>query len=378
MSHSIVFLIPSLDIGGAQRQLVELADGLHRADWQVKVLTFYGGGELEADLRARGVPLVVLNKRGRWDLIAFSYRLLRTLRRERPDVLHAYLGTADLLSVLVKPWVPRLRVVWGVRASNMDFASYDWLAGLAFRVSCRLAKFADLIICNSVSGRDFHAGKGYPATRMVVIPNGIDTDRFRPDPIARGELRSEWGIAHDQVLIGVVGRLDPMKDYPTFLRAAAPFTDRHDVRFVCIGDGLESYRRTLKGMATELGLDGSLTWVGARTDMPRVYNAFDLAVSSSSWGEGFPNVIAEAMATAVPCVVTDVGDSPIMVGDDGWVCRPQDPTDLARAIESAVSSKPELAAIGQRARQRVRTEFSTERLVAATAQQLDELLSRST
>jgi glycosyltransferase involved in cell wall biosynthesis len=377
MTRRIVFLIPSLDIGGAQRQLVELADGLHRSQWQVKVLTFYGGGELEADLRERGVPLEVLNKRGRWDLVAFSYRLLRTLRKERPDVLHGYLGTANLLSVLIKPWVPKLRIVWGVRASNVDFASYDWLAGLTFRVSCRLARFADLIICNSVSGRDFHAGKGYPATRMVVIPNGIDTARFKPDPLARGDVRREWGAANDQLLIGLIGRLDPMKDHPTFLRAAARFRDRHDVRFVCIGGGSESYSSMLRRMATELGLDSSLTWVGARTDMPRVYNALELALSSSSWGEGFPNVIAEAMATGVPCVVTDVGDSRVAVGDDGWVCRPHDPADLARAIESAISSRSELAAVGERARERVGTEFSTERLVATTAQHLDEILNPS-
>jgi glycosyltransferase involved in cell wall biosynthesis len=259
----------------------------------------------------------------------------------------------------------------------MDSASYDWLESLVFWVSSQVAKFADLIVCNSESGKDFHAAKGYPATRMVVISNGIDSDRFRPDPIARGELRREWGFADDQVLIGLVGRLDPKKDHPTFLRAAARFRDRHDVRFVCVGDGPEPYRSLLKRVASELGLDDSLTWVGARTDMPRVYNALDLAVSSSCWGEGFPNVIGEAMATGVPCVVTDVGDSPIVVGDDGWVCRPQDPSDLARAMKSAISSERELAATGQRARLRVRTEFSPERLVAVTAQQLDELLNTS-
>lgn len=372
--RSIVFLIPSLDIGGAQRQLVELAGGMHQADWQVKVLTFYGDGELEADLRERGVPVVELNKRGRWDLVAFSIRLLRTLRTERPDVLHTYLGTANVLGVFAKPLVPRMQVVWGVRASNMDFARYDWLAGLLFRVGCRLARFADLIICNSVSGRDYHVARGYPASRMVVIPNGVDSDRFRPDPIARSELRREWGVVDDQVLIGLVGRLDPMKDHPTFLRAAARFAGRRDVHFVCIGDGPQPYSGVLRRLGSNLGLDESLTWVGTRLDMPRVYNAFDLAVSSSS-GEGFPNVVAEAMATGVPCVVTDVGDSPILVGDGGWVCRPNDATDLARAIDTAISSRPALVAVGRRARRRIRTEFSPERLVATTAGRLDELLS---
>jgi glycosyltransferase involved in cell wall biosynthesis len=117
-----------------------------------------------------------------------------------------------------------------------------------------------------------------------------------------------------------------------------------------------------------------LIWAGPRIDMANVYNALDLAVSSSRWGEGFPNVVAEAMATGVPCVVTDVGDSSEVVGDTGWVCPSSDPAQLALALGSATVSRRGLAAYGQRARQRVRTEFSVERLNATTAQKLAELL----
>ncbi len=377
MPRRIVFLIPSLDIGGAQRQLIELADGLQRAHWHVKVLTLYGGGELEADLEARGVPLEILHKRGRWDVVGFSFRLIRTLRRERPDILHTYLGTPNLVGVLVKPWVPRMRLVWGVRASNMDFARYDWLAGLAFRVSCRLARFTDLIICNSTAGRDFHALMRYPQTRMVVIPNGTDTRRFKPDPIARADVRRELGVADDQVLVGHVGRLDPMKDHPTFLAAAAGLVDQPDVRFVCVGDGPPAYRGRLEQMATDLGLRGRLTWIGARTDMARVYNALDLLVSSSAWGEGFPNVIAEALATDVPCVVTNVGDSAVLVGQNGWVCPPGDDKALGRAIALAISHKHRSATGKHLAGNRVRTEFTVDRLSIETAGALEGLFAPS-
>jgi glycosyltransferase involved in cell wall biosynthesis len=374
----VVFLIRSLDIGGAQRQLIELANGLHRANWRVKVLVFYGGGELEADLIKRGVRVQSLAKTGRWDVFGFSYRLLRSLRRERPDVLHGYMSTANLLSTAMQPFVPKIRVVWGVRASNMDLSEYDWLSRLSFRVACWLSRFADLVICNSTAGKEFHAANGYPSNRMVVIPNGIDSDRFKPDPIARTQMRRRWAIGDDHTLVGVIGRLDPMKDHDTFLRAAAVVIgDRPDVRFVCVGDGPEPYRGRLKRLASDLGLDDRLTWAGPHINMPDVYNALDLVVLSSRWGEGFPNVVAEAMATGVPCVVTDVGDAPGVVKDTGWVCPPHDPAALARALTVATASRQDLAAYGQRARRRVRTEFSTERLTSTTSQQLADLMDGS-
>ena len=374
----VVFLIRSLDIGGAQRQLIELASGLHRANWRVKVFVFYGGGELEADLLKRGVRIHALAKTGRWDVVGFSYRLLRSLRRERPDVLHGYMGIENLLSTAMQPFVPKMRVVWGVRASNRALEESHWLARLSFNLGCWLSRFADLVICNSTAGKDFHAAHGYPSTRMVVIPNGIDSERFKPDPEARSEMRRRWAIGDDHVLVGLIARLDPMKDHDTFLRAAAAvIRDRPTVRFVCVGDGPEPYRGRLKGLASDLGLDDRLTWAGPHINMPEVYNALDLAVLSSRWGEGFPNVVAEAMATGVPCVVTDVGDAASVVGDTGWVCPPHDPAELARALTVATASRRDLAAYGQRARRRVRAEFGSERLTSTTLEKLAELVNDS-
>ena len=374
----VVFLIRSLDIGGAQRQLIELATGLQRANWRVKVLVFYGGGELEADLLERGVRVQALGKGGRWDVVRFSYRLLRSLRRERPDVLHGYLDTPNLLGTVMKPFVPRMRVVWGVRASNMDLDHYDWLARLSFKLGCWLSRYADLVICNSAAGQQVHAAHGYPSKRIVVIPNGIDSERFKPDLGARTEMRRRWAVGDEDVLVGLIARLDPMKDHETFLRAAAAvMSDRPHVRFVCVGDGPQPYREKLRRLGSDLGLDNRLTWAGPRTDMPKVYNALDLAVLSSRWGEGFPNVVAEAMATGVPCVVTDVGDARYVVGDTGWVCAPHDPAELARALTVATASRPDLAAAGQRALRRVKTEFSNERLTNATLQKMAELIDGS-
>jgi glycosyltransferase involved in cell wall biosynthesis len=214
--------------------------------------------------------------------------------------------------------------------------------------------------------------------RMVVIPNGIDSERFRPDAAARAELRREWNVSDDHVLVGIVSRLDPKKNHAAFLRAAvAVLAERDDVTFVCVGDGPAEYRAALVRLASDLKLDDHLVWAGARLDMPRVYNALDLIVSSSSWGEGFPNVVAEAMASGVPSVVTDAGDSVLVVGDTGWICHAHDVDDLSRVLKLAIPDKQALRAHGERARERIVSQFSIERLVRTTSERLLDLAEGS-
>jgi glycosyltransferase involved in cell wall biosynthesis len=371
----ILFLTRSLEFGGAQRQLVELATGLHRAGWGVTVATFYPGGALASRLHEEGVTTVHLGKAGRWDVFGFILRLMRLLRRERPDIAHGYLDLSNILLSVCRWFVPQTRIVWGVRASNMDGGRYDALFRIECRLSVILSRFADLIICNSHAGLAHHASSGFVEERMIVIPNGIDVTRFRPDPQARDEVRKEWNIGTHQRLIGLVGRLDPMKDQAGFLRAAARVAtaDPH-VRFVCVGDGVEDYRKEVVELSKSLGIADRVVWSAARSDAWRVHNALDVAVSASSFGEGFSNTIAEAMATGVPCVVTNVGDSAALLGRLGWVCRPDDDESLANAILEALNALPVDGAVF---RHRILSNYSSAELVKRTAAQLLSLLGRA-
>ena len=368
---SIIFLIRALDLGGAQRQLVELAAGLHGMGWKVHVMTFYGGGALEPDLEKVGVALTCLNKRSRWDVAGFLWRSIKAIRNAQSDIVHGYLDVANILLTVLRPIYPCVRVVWGVRSSNMDLTKYGVLAQCVYRVSVVLSRFADLIICNSEAGRAYCAARGYREERLIVIPNGVDVRAFRPDPRARQEVRQEWGISADSELVGLVARLDPMKDHPNFLRAAAQvLAARSQVRFVCVGTGPAGYLSRLKKDAADLGIAGRMIWAGERQDMWRVYNALDLAVSSSL-SEGTSNAIAEAMATGVACVATDVGDSRYLVGELGIVCLPGDSVALAQAILRALADIPTHAAA---IRQRMILNFSSEALVTRTVERLRRLI----
>lgn len=366
--ETILFLCRSLERGGAERQLVVLATALARRGHTVSVTVLYGGGALEAELAMAGVRCIHLNKRGRWDVLPFLFHLGRLLRAERPSLLLSYLSVPNILATLLKPLLPDTRLVWGVRASKMDWTRYDKLSHLAWWLECRLSRFADLIIANSRAGRDEAIASGFPADRIHVVVNGIDTHRFRPERAMRDQLRAEWGVLSHEILVGMAARLDPAKDHGTFLRAAAQIAQsRPDVRFVCIGDGAEPRQSDLRQLAESLGLSSRLIWAGARDDMTAVYSAMDIAASSSC-SEGFSNVIAEAMACERPCVVTDVGDSAWIVGKPGQVVPASNPTALAEALLRLIDlPDDDRATLGRAARARVVTEFSVETLLTRTS-----------
>lgn len=372
---TILFLVRSLDRGGAERQLIVLAKGLASRGHAVSVAVFYGGGVYENELAEAGIRVINLGKTGRWNILLFLNRLMRLLRKERPTVLHSYLGVPNILAAALKPLLPGTRIVWGVRASNVDLSHYDWLLRLAYWLECRLARFADCIIANSHAGKHYAVANGFRENKTVVIPNGIDTNYFRFDLVARQRVRSAWGVSENEILVGLVARLDPMKDHPTFLKAASRIAhERHNVRFVCVGDGPAAYAETLKQQAAALGLTNQLIWAGARDDMPAIYSALDIVSSSSSYGEGFSNTIAEAMACGTPCVVTDVGDSAWIVEGTGVVVLHSDPEALAQGILKMVTMLAEQRrALGGQTRSRIVAEFGLDNLVQTTERALGTL-----
>ena len=365
----ILILTRRFEYGGAERQLVALVKGLDKTRFSLTVVPFYEGGPLLQEVECiPGVQVLPLYKSGRWDVIPFLWRLWQAVVLVKPHIVYGYMGVANQLSLLVG-WLVRGKVVWGIRASNMDLDQYGWLARMLYQLECRTSRFPAFIISNSQSGKRYHADGGFPNEKIVVIPNGIDTDRFAPDQKLREKVRAEWGLTERETLIGLVARLDQMKGHPTFLRAAAFLScEQPNLRFVCVGDGDHAYRQKIRDLSEELGLTATLRWVGFRDDIVAVYSALDVACSSSSFGEGFSNAVGEAMACGVPCVVTDVGDSKWIVGDTGYVVVADDPKALAASWHKMLDMGGAARGMyGQRARERVIKHFSLDRMIDETA-----------
>jgi glycosyltransferase involved in cell wall biosynthesis len=235
----------------------------------------------------------------------------------------------------------------------------DWAEGVAVWLQARLSRFADRVVVNSLAGLEQCVADGLPREKMLFIPNGIDTNLFYPSDDERKRIRAEWNIENDQKVVGNVARFDPIKNHPMFLKAAAVVAaQRPDVRFVCVGHGKAEYLEELKEQTRVLGIEDRVRWVQAHSDVRAVYNAVDV-FCSSSLSEGFPNVIGEAMACGRHCVVTNVGDSALVVGETGAVV----PSDNAEALAAGLLQKLDAhETLNLFARQRILENFTVAHL----------------
>jgi len=363
----VVFLIRSLFFGGAERQLLTLVKDMNNDAFDIIILCYYKGGELEAEFLKTGIPIISLEKSGRWDVFPFFSKLFRILRDLQPEILHSYLSMSNILAVMVKGIMGKVKVILGVRHAYMDLTKYDLLTRLVYKMEMWLSYFADLIIVNSYAGKSNHIRNGFASKKMVVIPNGIDTDQYYPSPAEGWEMRDRLGISHKVQVVGLVGRLDPVKDHATFLKAAAEvLRKKPDVKFICVGDGDAAYRASLQNLAQDLGISDGIILLTGQKNIRAVYNALDI-LCSASIGESFSNAIAEAMACGVPCVVTDAGDSGILVEDYGTVVPVGDVENLAAGLARMLDlSEKERHTLGMKNRKRIEENFSVDRMVKRT------------
>jgi glycosyltransferase involved in cell wall biosynthesis len=230
------------------------------------------------------------------------------------------------------------------------------------RALCARGAFVpDAIIANSWAGRRAHEALGYRARRWIHCPNGLDLDWFRPDAALRAEGRRALGVNEGDVVIGLVARVDPMKDHQTFVAAARLLARRVPrARFLAVGTGATS-SPLLDAAAADPDLGARLIRREASDDLRPLYGALDVATLTSSFGEGFPNVVAEAMACGVPVVSTNVGDAAHIVGETGTIVRIGDSGALAAAWEELAGADPSRRlALGRAARQRIASEFNLE------------------
>ena len=363
----VLFLIPSLIAHGAERQLCELARHMDRQRFEVHVVVFYDaqdcpGGDLSPELsQLPHVRLHSLHKRrGARGSLAALPRLLALAGRIDPHIVHGYLD-GNLPALLVSLALRR-RLVWGIRASARP-AQLRGPALALFRATLWFARYVDLVIFNSQAGRDSHEALGMRPPRALVIPNGFDTGRFHPDPAAGARQRQAWGVPAQAPLVGIVGRLAPVKDHPTFLRAAARMAQaRPELRFVAVGAGPAGYGAHLRDLAAQLGLADRVVWTGNCEAMADAYNALSVLVLSST-EEGFPNAIGEAMACGVPCVATRVGDAALLIGGTGGTTPVGDDRALAEAALGLLGeAEPERRERAQAARARICATFSCQAL----------------
>lgn len=374
----IVHIITGLHVGGAERMLWKLLAHADYARFDMRVLCLLGDGRIGEEIRALGIPVSCLGIQSPAGAFKAFGKLRRYLRGVSPDILQGWMYHGNLAA-----WFGRLLsgsripLVWGVRQSLYDLSREKPATAQVIRFCAFVSKAATKILYNSETARGHHEGIGYASRHGESIPNGFDTEIFRPDETARSGLRREFGLEEDLPIVGMVARFDPMKGHSNFLAAAAWLAERHaDVHFVLVGRGVEMANPVFAQVAGTIPLAGRIHLLGERQDIPALTAGLDVAVTPSV-SEGFANAIGEAMSCGIPCVVTDVGDSAKVLGDCGRVVPPGDSLALAQAISELLRMPAGTRrALGMRARQRVIDEYSIA-AVAARYEALYESLAGS-
>jgi glycosyltransferase involved in cell wall biosynthesis len=361
----VMHVISGLLHGGAETVLFRLATA-PGSTVRHTVVSMRGEGVMGARLREAGVEVICLDMQGWAGNVRGLWRLFRLLRERRPDVVQTWMYHADLIAGLAARLAGIRAVAWGVRNSGVSLGESSRSSRLAAWACARVSGWVPgVIVACARKAAEVHRGWGYRADRVLVVPNGYDLDVWHPDAAGVAELRARWGVPEGAPLLGSVARWNPLKDHENLLAALALSVRAHpDLRCVLIGLGMSRDNADLIALARHYGLLDHLIFLGRRDDVPALMRALDIHVLSSK-AEGFPNVVSEAMASGVACVVTDVGDAADIVGEHGWVAPPGDASALADAIDRAVGAvrDPQWPARRDAARACVEQRYSLQTMV---------------
>lgn len=356
---SLCLIITGLSTGGAETMLHKLLQNLDRSRFTPTVISLTTKGEIGPRIEALGISVIALGMNHALSSPAAFMRLVNLLRKTQPDVVHTWMYHADLLGGLAARLAGIRAVSWGVRQSNLSPDQNKRTTLLVMKVCALLSGFLPRSIL-SCSNRALavHVAAGYRAKRFWLIPNGFDLVRFMPDLASRASVRGELCLTLDTPLVGLIARDDPQKNHLGFVEAAAEVHRAMPLaHFILAGTGVATDNVALTQAIEQAGMRERFHLLGRREDIPRLMASLDV-LASSSFGEAFPNVLGEAMASGVPCVVTDVGDSAEIVGDTGRVVSSGDMAGLARHIVELLrlpaEQRQELAF---RARERVRSKY---------------------
>lgn len=330
------------------------------------VTSLTGNGILESEFVSRGIRVRSLDLPSSSMAVLGIPRLARALSKERPDIVQTWLHAADFTGTAAAKLAGCQRLVWNIRCSDVFAHDTRWTSKVLSKLLVKLSTVPQAVVANAESAKRFHQSLGYCPQSWHLIPNGIDTDVFKPVPNVRISGRAALGIGADCTVICHAGRNHPMKDRPLFLSAAKSILRRRPNVYVIV--------------AGECGpadaADDRILWIGHQREMQSVYAMADIFCLSSLYGEGFPNVLAEAMACGVPCVTTDVGDAARIVGEAGVVVPPGDQGAMINALEEMLKTPADaFKALGDSARGRILAHYSIKPVAKRYAALYESLLT---
>jgi len=361
----IVFVITALNAGGAEGVLHRLIEIMDSEKFSPYVISLTSEGEVGLKLRQIGIPLITLGMTN-WQSLPMGFlKLVGQFNKIKPDIVHTWLYHADLVGGLAAKMVGGSKVIWGIRSADFLNPKTGWLSKIIFYLCVVLSRWIpDLVIYNSWKGYHFHRKIGYKIAKSVVIPNGVDLSRFKPNRQYRDEIRCDLGLEDDTPLIGLIGRYDPLKNQIGFIAAAKKLYEAMPgVHYLMVGKDLDPQNEELKAHLKGFIIAKNFHLLGSQTDIHKILPALDL-MALTSFSEGCPNVLMEAMASEIPCVSTDAGDAQFIIGGPNWIVSVGDMNGMAKKWELFFNlTVDEKKSISVQSRHRINNNFEIQKMV---------------
>jgi glycosyltransferase involved in cell wall biosynthesis len=361
----LTIIITDLSLGGAQMMLLKLMQGIDRSRFNPTIISLTMVGEIGKHIEDLGIPVKALLMKPGFPSPFKFIELVKQLREIKPDVVNTWMYHADLFGGVAARLAGVRGLTWGIRHSDLSENKNKKSTLRIMRLCAKISSWLPRAILScSERAKINHIEAGYCARKFTVITNGFDLSRFVPDAGAKVSICAELGLYPDVLLVGLIGRIDPQKNHEGFIEAAAMVAHAlPKVHFLLAGSGVDYGNLHLNNLIAKTDFQERFHLLGRRDDMPHLMASLDL-LASSSWGEAFPNVLGEAMASGVPCVVTDVGDSAWIVGETGRVVPAGEMLELAQAIQELLEiSSFERLELGVLARKRVAEFFEIRSVV---------------
>jgi glycosyltransferase involved in cell wall biosynthesis len=358
--------------------LFQLLSHTRRERFEPAVVSLVNQGALRDRIEALGIRVYSCDMKAGRPSLRGLWRLIKIIRNYKPELISGWMYHSALAAQLARIFsAPRVPVIWSLHYCFADLTKEKALTATVIRLCRALSRLPAKIIYVSQASKMRHELFGYRCETSSVIHNGVDTQQFLPSTEARASVRAELGLENEAILIGMLGRFHPMKGHENFLKAAAQVAQANSQsHFVLIGRNVDRQNPVLMELIQELGIENRTHLLGERRDNARLAAALDVFSSSSLYGESCPNVIFEAMACGVPCVVTDIGDAAWMVGTSGRVASTLDPKALATAwLELLTIDPKERTRLGTLARSRVLEHFQIQAVMARYEQLFEQVLA---
>lgn len=361
----ILHIITGLKTGGAERSLYNLLKGGLAKKFENHVISLMDVGILGPQIQELGIKVDTLMMSRGVPSVSSIIHLKKLINKYQPDLIQGWMYHGNIAAAISrKISVIEPVMIWNIRHSLYGLSHEKFIMRQVIRAGRLLSNTPDTIIYNSQKSREQHEDFGYSSKNGKVIPNGIDINEFCFSIDNRRKIRSELHLPDNDLVIGHIARYHPMKGHKLYLQASVEIAKRHpDIQFVLVGKDVASGNTMLEKIIPNY-FRNRFHLLGERRDIPDLMSAMDIFCTSSEWGEGFPNVIGEAMATNLTCLVTDVGDSSIIIGDTGMVVLPGDVEAFVNKLELLLSkSKEERRLLGENARKRIETKYALESIV---------------